>query len=80
MTCRSSERAARPLSSTASMASLDSSGSASMTLRAAPVWITITLTLCVTTSCSSAAMRARSSSTARRVAASCASCNAANRR
>ncbi len=62
--------AARPPASTASSASLDRSGAASITLRAAPACMTITLTLWVTTSWSSAAIRARSSSTARRMACS----------
>jgi hypothetical protein len=42
-----------------------------MILRAAPAWITMTLTLCVTTSCSSRAIRARSCSVAWRSASSC---------
>ena len=42
-----------------------------MTLRAAPAWMTITLTLWVTTSCSSRAIRARSCSAARRSASAC---------
>ena len=71
--------AARPPASTASSASFDRSGAASITLRAAPAWITITLTLWVTTSCNSAAIRARSSSTALRMASSWACCSWANR-
>jgi hypothetical protein len=71
ITCRSSVIAARPLASTASSAARASSGVASMTFRAAPAWITITLTLWVTTSCSSRAIRARSSSVAWRSASIC---------
>jgi hypothetical protein len=48
-----------------------------MTLRAAPAWMTITLTLWVTTSCSSRAIRARSTSVARRSASIC-SCSMAD--
>ena len=69
--CRNSLIAVRPLASTASRASRASSGELSSTLRAAPACTTITLTLWVTTSCSSPAIRARSASTARRVCASC---------
>ena len=49
-------------------------GSPVRTWRAAPACTTMTLTLCVTTSCSSLAIRARSSSRARRVAAWCSAC------
>ena len=58
--CCNSVMASRPLSSTASSADLASSGEAPSTRRAAPACTTIMLTLCVTTSCSSRAMRARS--------------------
>jgi hypothetical protein len=68
ITCRSSAIAARPPASTASSASRAWSVSVARTLRAAPAWITITLTLWVTTSCSSRAIRARSCSAARRTA------------
>ncbi len=71
MTCRSSVIAARPAASTASIASRASSGDRSSTVRAAPACAVITLTLCVTTSCSSCAIRARSRSTAKRVAFAC---------
>ena len=70
MTWRSSVIAARPPASTASSASRAWSGSRSSTLRAAPAWMTITLTLWPTTSCSSRARRARSCSSASAVAAS----------
>ena len=63
--------AVRPLDSTARNALMASAGSALSTRRAAPACTTITLTLCVTTSCSSLARRARSSASARLVAASC---------
>ena len=68
---RSSAIAVRPLASMASSASSASPGELATTLRAAPACTTITLTLCVTTSCSSLAMRARSTSMARWVAAWC---------
>ncbi len=74
MAWRSSAIAARPPASTASSASLAISGAWSITLRAAPAWITITATLWVTTSCNSAAIRERSSSTALRIA-SCWACS-----
>ena len=54
-------------------------GGRASTCRAAPACTIITLTLCVTTSCSSLAMRARSSSSARRVAASCSACSRSSR-
>ena len=63
--------AVRPLDSTARNALMASAGSALSTRRAAPACTTIMLTLCVTTSCSSLARRARSSASARLVAASC---------
>ena len=71
--CCSSTMASRPLSSTASSAVLASSGEEPSIRRAAPACTTIMLTLCVTTSCSSPAMRARSSRIACRVAFSCSS-------
>src|SRR5581483_2248369 len=81
--CRSSPIAVRPLASTASSASsarpVASARGLPSTLRAAPACTIITLTLCVTTSCSSLAIRARSSSMARLVAASCSACTLRSR-
>jgi hypothetical protein len=47
------------------------SGLAAMVRRAAPAWTTITLTEWATTSCSSRAIRPRSSATAQRERSSC---------
>ncbi len=79
MTWRSSVMAARPPASTASSASPACSGEVFMILRAAPAWMIITLTLCVTTSCSSRAILARSCSTARRSASACSRSRAESR-
>jgi hypothetical protein len=74
MTCRSSLIAARPPDSIASSAWWAISGAVVSTVRAAPACTTITLTLWVTTSCNSWAIRARSRCTASRVSVSrCAS-------
>ena len=61
---RMSVSARRPVVAMASSAARASSGRLSMTRSAPPAWITITLTWCVTTSCSSRAIRSRSSRTA----------------
>ena len=63
--------AVRPHDSTARNALVASAGSALSTRLAAPACTTIMLTLCVTTSCISLAMRARCCSSARLVASSC---------
>ena len=64
---RISVSAVRPTCSTFRSAS-PSSDAAGIRCRTAPTWSTITLTACATTSCSSRAIRARSSATASRAA------------
>ena len=67
---RISASASRPVCSTTSSASRSFSWSGSSRRRTAEAWTVITLTLWPTTSCSSRAMRARSSATASRACSS----------
>ena len=76
---RSSSRAWRPASSTAPIACRAASGSSAATALAAPACTVITLTRWATTSCSSRAMRVRSSVTIRRASAACSCCSWAAR-
>ena len=65
---RISVSAVRPASSTLRRASRSAAAVSGSRCRTAPTWRTITLTACATTSCSSRAIRARSSATASRAA------------